>query len=116
MTLNRRLDKIERAFTPKQAVILWLQEVQQYPNALEYARFLRGQPETAAPLYRITKQISETVRESMKGQPQQCCGKHSISGCERRVFPSQTPTTNQWLSDDGRENLEPYVRCPGRES
>ena len=69
MTLNRRLDKIERAFTPKQAVILWLQEVQQYPNALEYARFLRGQPETAAPLYRITKQISETVRESMKGHP-----------------------------------------------
>ena len=71
MTLNKRLDKVERLLTPKQAVILWLQEIQQYPNALEYARFLRGQPDTVAPLYKITKQISQITRDSMKGQPQQ---------------------------------------------
>jgi hypothetical protein len=71
MTLNKRLDKVERLLTPKQAVVLWLQEIQQYPNALEYARFLRGQPDTVAPLYKITKQISQITRDSMKGQPQQ---------------------------------------------
>jgi len=71
MTLNKRLDKIERLLTPKQAVILWLQEIQQYRNAEEYARFLRGQPEHARPLYRISKQINEAIRSSMKGQPQQ---------------------------------------------
>src|SRR5208283_6239204 len=71
MTLNKRLDKIEHLLTPKQAVILWLKEIQQYRNAEEYAQFLRGQPESARPLYRITKQISQTTRESMKGRPQQ---------------------------------------------
>jgi hypothetical protein len=71
MTLNKRLDKIEYLLTPKQAVILWLQEIQQYRNAEEYAQFLRGQPESARPLYKISKQISETIHDSMKGQPQQ---------------------------------------------
>ena len=71
MTLNKRLDKLERLLSPKQAVILWLQEIQQYRNAEEYAQFLRGQPESARPLYKITKQINETICTSMKGQPQQ---------------------------------------------
>ena len=71
MTLNKRLDKLERLLSPKQAVILWLQEIQQYRNAEEYLQFLRGQPESARPLYKITKQINETIRISMKGQPQQ---------------------------------------------
>lgn len=71
MTLNKRLDKIEKFLTPKQAVVLWLQEIRQYSNALEYAQFLSGQPESARPLYKITKQISQSVRESMKGQSQQ---------------------------------------------
>ena len=71
MTLNRRLDKIERSLTPKQAVILWLQEIHRYRNGWEYARFLASQPESAAPIYKITKQIDQSVRQSMKGQSQQ---------------------------------------------
>ena len=71
MTLNRRLDKIERLLTPKQAVILWLQEIRQYRNGWEYVRFLATQPESAAPIYRITKQIDRNIRETMKGQPPQ---------------------------------------------
>ena len=66
MTLNKRLDKIERSLNPKQAVVLWLQEIQQYRNAWEYVQFLRGQPESEAPIYKITKQIGEMIRESMK--------------------------------------------------
>jgi hypothetical protein len=71
MTLNKRLDKIEHLLTPKQAVILWLQETQQYRNAEEYTQFLRGQPESARPLYKITKQISQTTRQSMKDRPKE---------------------------------------------
>ena len=69
MKQDTRLDKVEKMLTPKQAVVLWLQEIQQYRNAWEYVQFLRGQPESAAPIYRITKQIGETIRESMKGRP-----------------------------------------------
>jgi len=71
MKQDTRLDKIEQRLTPKQAVILWLQEIQQYRNVEEYLQFLRGQPESARPLYKITKQISQTTRDSLKGQPQQ---------------------------------------------
>ncbi|MFZ2036960.1 MAG: hypothetical protein WAU62_08610 [Dehalococcoidales bacterium] len=71
MKQDTRLDKIERLLTPKQAVILWLREIQHYRNAKEYLQLLRGQPESARPLYKITKQISQTTRDSMKNQPQQ---------------------------------------------
>ena len=49
MTLNKRLDKMERALTPKQAVILWLQEIRQYRNALEYVSFSRANPKVPRP-------------------------------------------------------------------
>jgi len=84
MTLNKRLDKVEKSLTPKQAVILWLQEIQQYRNAEEYTQFLRGQPESARPLYKITKQISQTTRDSMKGQPQQVV-ENAVHRAERDV-------------------------------
>lgn len=71
MTQERRLDKIENSLTPIQAVILWLQEIQQYRNVVEYVQYLRGQPESAAPITRITRQIDLTVRESMKGRPRE---------------------------------------------
>ena len=80
MTLNKRLDKLERALTPKQAVILWLQEIRQYRNGWEYVRFLATQPESAAPIYRITKQIDRNIREMMKGHPPQV-----VEGAVRRA-------------------------------
>ena len=91
MTLNRRLDKIERALTPKQAVILWLQEIQQYRNGLEYAQFLASQPESAAPIYKITKQIDQSIRESMKGQPQQVVESAVRRACAGCLFSDQPP-------------------------
>jgi len=70
MTLNKRLDKIERLLTPKQAVILWLQSTMQYRNVLEYVQFLRNQPASEAPIYKITQKVSQSIMELMKGQPQ----------------------------------------------
>lgn len=68
MSQDRRLDKLEGSLTAKQAVILWLDEIRQYRNVYNYVQFLRGQPESAAPITRITGQIEHTVREAMKGQ------------------------------------------------
>ena len=48
MKLDTRLDKVESSLTPKQAVVLWLQEIRQYQNVCEYVQFLRTQPESAA--------------------------------------------------------------------
>ena len=114
MTLNKRLDKIERSLTPKQAVILWLQEIQQYRNAVEYAQFLRGQPESARPLYKITKQISQTIRDINERPTAASCGKCSASGRKRCLFSDQTPTPGKWLSDDGRESLVYRLCLPGK--
>ncbi len=86
MTLNKRLDKMERSLTPKQAVILWLQEIRQYRNGLEYVQFLRSQPESAAPIYKITKQISQAIRESMKGQPQRAVEQAVTGRKEMYIF------------------------------
>ena len=91
MNLNKRLDKIERSLTPKQAVILWLQEIQQYRNAvgIRYNSFA-SQPESAAPIYKITKQISQTIRESMKGQPQQVVENAVYRADKRCIFSNQS--------------------------
>ena len=71
MTQEKRLDKVEKSLTSKQAVALWLQEIQPYQNAFEYVQFLRGQPESAAPITRLTEQIDNTVRDTMRGRPKQ---------------------------------------------
>jgi hypothetical protein len=37
----------------------------------EYIQFLKGQPESAAPITRLTEQIDKAVRESMRGSPKE---------------------------------------------
>jgi hypothetical protein len=69
MTQENRLDKVEKSLTPKQTVIHWLQEIKDYRNCTEYINFLRSQPESAAPVTRLTRQIDQVVREAMRGCP-----------------------------------------------
>ena len=64
----KRIEKIEGSLTPKQAVMLWMQDAHQYRNMFEYVLFLRGQPNTVAPLWHLPDQIERATRESMKGQ------------------------------------------------
>ena len=71
MTTDKRLNQITRSLTPKQTVVLWLQEIEQYRNAEEYLRYLRSQPESAAPITRLTRQIDEGIRVAMKGKPKE---------------------------------------------
>ena len=63
---KKRIEKIEGSLTPKQAVILWMQEAHQYRNMSEYVLFLRGQPNTVAPLWHLPDQVERATRESMK--------------------------------------------------
>jgi hypothetical protein len=71
MSQDRRLDKVAGSLTAKQAVILWLEEIRQYQSVYEYVQFLRGLPENAAPIPRLTGQIGHAVREAMKGRPKE---------------------------------------------
>ena len=80
MTLNKRLDKLVKSLTPKQTVILWLQDTHRYANVVEYIKFMRGQPESARPITRITDQVACATREAMKGQP-----KKNVEAAVRRA-------------------------------
>ena len=41
MIQDKRLDKVTKSLTPKQAVVLWLEEIRQYRNADEYVQVLK---------------------------------------------------------------------------
>ena len=46
---KRRLDQLESGLTPKQAMLLWLQEAHAFRGIEEYVRHLKTQPDNAAP-------------------------------------------------------------------
>ena len=65
MSLRKRLIKIETALTPKQAVLLWLKEVQQLdPN--EFAERFFKCPMHEAPRVRIPEMAEKAVRDSLR--------------------------------------------------
>ena len=67
-TAKRRIDKIETGLTPKQAILLWLQEAHAFNSIEEYVRHLKTQPDNAAPIGKLTTQVAESVKQTMKGQ------------------------------------------------
>jgi len=58
---KRRLDQLESGLTPKQAILMWLQEAHAFRGIEEYVRHLKTQPDNAAPLYKLTTQVEEGV-------------------------------------------------------
>jgi len=65
---EQRLDRVESSLTPKQAVILWMQEAHQFPSLDDYVKSLAGKPESAFPLWRLPEQVEGAARDAMKGQ------------------------------------------------
>jgi hypothetical protein len=65
----RRLAKLEGALPPREAVLAWLVEAQQFPSVEDHARAIARLPVEAAPLSVIGDRIEASVRASMKGQP-----------------------------------------------
>ena len=70
-TAKRRVEKLESGLTPKQAILMWLQEAHAFNTIEEYVRHLKIQPDSAAPLYRLTSQVAESVKQTLKGQPRE---------------------------------------------
>ena len=70
MKQEKRLDRIEACLTPKEAVMVWLKEINRLPNVMEYIKYLRDLPEALQPITRISGQVESATREAMKGQLQ----------------------------------------------
>ena len=66
---DRRLAKLESALSPREAVLAWLVEAQQFPSLVDHARSIAELPVEAAPLSVIGQRVETSVRASMKGQP-----------------------------------------------
>lgn len=68
-TTDRRLARLEGALAPREAVLAWLAEAQQFPSLTDHARSIAALPVEAAPLSVIGERVETSVRASMKGQP-----------------------------------------------
>lgn len=68
-TAGRRLTKLEGALPPREAVLAWLVEAQQFPSVIAHARSIVSLPVEAAPLSLIGDRVEAAVRISMKGRP-----------------------------------------------
>ncbi|MFQ6028639.1 MAG: hypothetical protein ACE5Q6_14225 [Dehalococcoidia bacterium] len=66
---KRRLDKIELHLTPRQAVLLWMEEAHQFGTLEEYAHHMKTQPDSAWPLRRLGDQMAASVERALKGKP-----------------------------------------------
>jgi hypothetical protein len=65
----RRIAKLEGALHPREAVLAWLVEAQQFPSLVDHVRSIVELPVEAAPLSVIGARIEAAVRASMQGQP-----------------------------------------------
>src|SRR6266702_1675178 len=60
---QRRLQRIEAALIPTEAMAVWLQEVRaQHRSVHDLARSLQGKPDEAFPLFTLTRQAETAAR------------------------------------------------------
>ena len=70
-TRRRRVRELESGLTPKQAILLWFQEAHAFNGVEEYVGHLRTQPDSAAPIPKLTTQVEEAVKQTLKGNPRE---------------------------------------------
>lgn len=68
MSLRRQLEKMNESLGPREAVIVWLKEAQEFGSLLTYMVWLRQQPEDAWPLLRLTRHVTTTAGKRLRGQ------------------------------------------------
>ena len=66
---SRRIAKLEGALRPREAVLAWLVEAQQFPSLVDHVRSIVELPVEAAPLSVIGERVEAAVRQDTKGQP-----------------------------------------------
>ena len=64
-----RLDDVEASLTPKQSVILWMEEAHQFSTMGEHVDSLLGGPDTAWPMYRLPNQVAEATAGAVMRYP-----------------------------------------------
>jgi hypothetical protein len=72
---KRRLDKLEVFLTPKQAILLWMEEAHQHDTMEQYVQSLKPGPESAWPLCVLPDKVATAVEQAMKGRPKQEVGR-----------------------------------------
>jgi len=68
VTAERRLAKLEGSLSPKQAVLAWLAEAQEYGALPDYVRTILDVPVSEAPLTKIGERVEASARGSSKGR------------------------------------------------
>ena len=81
---DKRLVKVEYSLTPKQAVVLWLEETLQHGSVQAYAHWLKDQPASAYPLFRRPGQVRQAVKDAMRGRPREVI-ERAVERAERDV-------------------------------
>lgn len=70
MKMKKRLAEVEdHALTPKEAVILWTREAQEFDSLLAYNLWLQDQPDEIWPLTRMPARVVEAVRHKNPEEP-----------------------------------------------
>jgi hypothetical protein len=68
-TACRRVAKLESALHPREAVLAWLVEAQQFPSLEDHVRSVVELPVEAAPLSVIGDRVEAAVRDALKRRP-----------------------------------------------
>jgi hypothetical protein len=68
-TACRRVAKLEGALHPREAVLAWLVEAQQFPSLGDHVRSIAELPVEAAPLSVIGARVESATRDDMRGHP-----------------------------------------------
>lgn len=71
MKKDKRLERLEGYLTPKQAVLVWMEETHQHRNIHEYIKYMKTVPEDMRPIPRLTTQVENAIRKAMVGYPKQ---------------------------------------------
>jgi hypothetical protein len=83
---SRRVAKLEGALPPREAVLAWLAEAQEFPSFVDQARSIADLPVEAAPLSVIGARVVAAVREAMKGQPRDTVERAALRAQGDAVF------------------------------
>jgi hypothetical protein len=82
----RRVAKLEGALPPREAVLAWLAEAQQFPSIVDHARAIADLPVEAAPLSVIGARVVAAVRADLKGQSRDAVERAALRAQGDAVF------------------------------
>ena len=83
---GRRVAKLEGSLQPREAVLAWLAEAQQFPSITDHARAIADQPVEAAPLSVIGARVVAAVRAELKGHPHEAVERAALRAQGDAVF------------------------------